>query len=57
MCKAINVKYVSKKIIGVYTMHYDWSAFEIVISSDALFAILSDNAMTEYQENIFSWGW
>ena len=48
MCKAVNVKHLGKKIIGVYTMHYDWSAFEIVISIDALFPILSDHAMTEY---------
>ena len=50
-------KHVSKKIIGVYTMHYDWSALKMVISIDALVPILSDNAMTEYQENIISWGW
>ena len=51
-------KYVSKKIIGVYTMHYDWSALEIVISNDALVSILSDNVMTDFQEKyIFSWGW
>ena len=48
MCKAINVKHLSKKIIGVYTMHYDWSALEIVISNDALVSILSDNVMTDF---------
>ena len=48
MCKAIIVKHISKKIIGVYTMHYDWSALEIVISIDALVSILSDNVMTDF---------
>ena len=58
MCKAVNVKHLGKKIIGVYTMHYDWSALEIVISIDALFPILNDNVMTGSQEKyIFSWGW
>ena len=50
-------EHVGKKIIGVYTMHYDWSALEIVISNDALVSILSDNVMTGYQKNIFCWGW
>ena len=48
MCKAVNVKHLGKKIIGVYTMHYDWSAVEIVISNDALVSILSDNVMTDF---------
>ena len=39
------------------TIHYDWSALKMAISIDAQVAILSDNAMTEYQENIISWGW
>ena len=48
MCKAVNVKHLGKKIIGVYTMHYDWSALEIVISNDALVLILSDHVMTAF---------
>ena len=50
MCKDVNVKHLSKKIIGVYTMHYDWSALEIVISNDALVSILSDNVMTDFKK-------
>ena len=50
MCKVVNVKYLGKKIIGVYTMHYDWSALENVISIDALFPILNDNVMTDFKK-------
>ena len=50
-------EHVGKKIIGVYTMHCDWNTSKMAISIDAQVAILSDNAMTGCQENIFCWGW
>ena len=49
-CKVVNVKHLGKKIIGVYTMHYDWSALKKVISSDALFPIWNDNVMTDFKK-------
>ena len=58
MCKAVNVKHLGKKIIGVYTVHYDWSALKMWFQLTHYFQYWNDNVMTGSQEKyIFSWGW
>ena len=53
MCKAVNVKHLGKKIIGVYTMHYDWSALKMWFQLTHYFQYWMIMSWQDLKKNIF----
>ena len=53
MCKAVNVKHLGKKIIGVYTVHYDWSALKMWFQLTHYFQYWMIMSWQDLKKNIF----
>ena len=53
MCKAVNVKHLGKKIIGVYTMYYNWSALKMWFQMTHYFQYWMIMSWQDLKKNIF----